>query len=58
VQIVARWRLSVASNAAQDDLHWAMCWVLQRWIAKAIGTASEGGAFVCHHRFVVMHNVN
>jgi hypothetical protein len=31
---------------------------LQRWIAKAIKTASEGGAFVCHRRFFVVHNLS
>jgi hypothetical protein len=28
-----------------------MCSVLQQWIVKAIKTASEGGAFVCHRQF-------
>ncbi len=46
VRIVARWWRPVASNVAHDVFHWVMCWVLQRWIAKAIETASEGGAFV------------
>ena len=58
VQIVARWRLPVASNVAQDVLHWAMCSVLQWWIAKAIKTASDEGAYVCHRRFVVVHNLS
>jgi len=58
VQIVARWRCPVASNVAQDVLHRVMWSVLQWWIAKAIDTASEGGAFVCHHRFVVVHNLS
>ena len=48
VQIVTRWRRPVASNVDQDVLHWEMCLVLQRWIAKAIETASKEGAFVCH----------
>ena len=48
VQIVARWQHPAASNVAQDVLHRAMCLVLQWWIAKAIKTDSEGGAFVCH----------
>ena len=58
VQKVARWRHPVASHVAQDILHRAMCLVLQRWIDKAIKTASKGGAFVCHHRFVVVHNLS
>jgi len=58
LQIVARWWRPVASNVAQDILHRAMCSVLQRWMAKEIETASEGGAFVCHHQFVVLHNFN
>jgi hypothetical protein len=31
---------------------------LQWWIAKGIETASEGGAYACHHRFVVVHNLS
>ncbi len=58
VWIVTLWRHPVASNVAHDVLHWVMCLVLQRWIAKAITTASEGGAFVCHCRFVVVHNLS
>ena len=58
IQIAAQLRRPVASNVAQDVLHWAMYLVLQRWIAKAIKTASEGGAFVCHRRFVVVHNLS
>ena len=58
VRIVARWWLPVASNVAQDVLHWVMCSVLQWWIDKAIKTASEGGAYVCHRRFVVVHNLS
>ena len=58
VRIVDRWRRPVASNVAQDVFHRAMCSVLQRWITKAIEPASEGGAFVCHCRFVVMHNLS
>ena len=58
VRIVARWRHPMASNVAQDVLHWAMCLLLQRWITKAIKTASEGGACVCHCRFVVVHNLS
>ena len=58
VRIITRWRRPVASNAAHDDLHWAMCSVLQWWIAKGIETASEGGAYACHHRFVVVHNLS
>jgi hypothetical protein len=46
------------TNVAHDVLHWAMCSVLQRWIAKAIKTASEGGAFVCPCRFVVANNLS
>jgi len=41
VQIIARWQRPMASNVAQDVLHWAMCLVLQRWIAKAIKTANS-----------------
>ncbi len=48
VRIVVWWRRPVASNVAQNVLHQAMCSILQRWIAKAIETASEGGAFVCN----------
>jgi hypothetical protein len=58
VQMVARWRRPVASNLAQDVIHWAMCLVLQRWMTNAIETASKGGAFVCHHQFVVVHNLS
>ncbi len=58
VQIVTRWQRPVASNVAQDVLHREMRSVLQRWIAKAIETAREGGAFVCHRRFVVVHNLS
>ena len=58
VRIVARWQRPVASNVAQDVLHRAMCSILQRWIAKAIKTAREGGAFVCHRQFVVVHNLS
>ena len=58
VQIVGRWRRPVASYVAQDVLQKARCSVLQRWIAKAIKMASEGGAFVCHCRFVVVHNLS
>ena len=58
MQIVTRWQPSVASNVAQDVLDWAMCSVLQRWIAKAIETSSKGGAFVCHLRFVVVHSLS
>jgi hypothetical protein len=47
----------VASIVDQDVLHQAMCLVLQWWIAKAIETAREGGAFVCHHQFVVMQTL-
>ena len=56
--IVAQWWHPVASNVAQDVIHREMCLVLQRWIAKAIETASEEGAFVCHCRFVVVHNLS
>ena len=48
VQIVDRWRHPVASNVAQDVLHWAMGSVLRQRIVKAIKMASKGGAFVCH----------
>ena len=58
VWIVGRWRRPVASYVAQDVLHQARCSVLQRWIAKAIKMASEGGAFVCHCLFVVVHNLS
>ena len=58
MQIGARWRRPAASNIAQDILHWEMCSVLQRWIPKAIKTANEGGAFACHCRFVVVHNLS
>jgi hypothetical protein len=58
LQIAAWWRRSVASNVAQDTLHRVMCSVLQWLMAKAIETASEGGEFVCHHQFVVLHNFN
>ena len=57
-QILARWWRPVASNVAQDVLHWGMCSVLQMWIAKAIETASEGGAFVFHRQFAVVHNLS
>jgi len=58
VRIVARWQRPVASNVAQDVLHQAMCSIVQWWIAKAIKTAREGGAFVCHRQFVVVHNLS
>ena len=58
VQIFIRWRRRVASNVAQDVLHRSTCSVLQRWIAKTIEMTSEGGAFVCHRRFVVVHNLS
>jgi hypothetical protein len=35
-----------------------MCPVLQMWIAKASETASEGGAFVFHQQFAVVHNIS
>ena len=46
VWIVARWWRPAVSNVDQDILHWAMCLVLQQWIAKAIKTASQGGAYL------------
>jgi hypothetical protein len=58
VRIVTRWWHPVASYVAQDVLHRAMCSILQQWIAKDIKTASKVGAFVCHCRFVVMHNLS
>jgi hypothetical protein len=57
-QILACWRHPVASNVAQDVLHREMCSILQMWIAKAIETASEGGAFVFHRQFAVVHNLS
>ena len=58
VRIVAQWWRPVASNVAQDVLHWAMSSVLQRWIANAIKMASKRSAFVCHRQFVVVHNLS
>jgi hypothetical protein len=58
VRIVTWWRRPVASNVAQDIFHWAMGLLLQRWITKATETTSEGGAFVCHRLFVVVHNLS
>jgi predicted metal-binding protein len=59
VRIVTRCWHPADSNVAQDVIHLEMCSVLQRWIAKAIKTASEGAAFFAfHRRFVVVHNLS
>jgi hypothetical protein len=42
-QVVTRWRHSVASGAALDMLHWAICFVLHRRTAMAIKMANNGG---------------
>jgi hypothetical protein len=42
-QVVARWRHPVASGVALDMLHWAIHFVLHRWIAMAIKMANVGG---------------
>jgi hypothetical protein len=49
-QVVTRWRHLVAFMKALDLLHSAMCVVLHHSTAMAIKMASNGGAFVRHHR--------
>ena len=46
----------MASRVALDLPSWAMHLALYRLIRMAIKMARKGGAFVCHHQFVAMHN--
>ncbi len=55
-QVVAWCQRPVASGVALDMPHWAMPSVLLRRIHKAFETGHNGGAFVCHHQFVIDHN--
>ena len=55
-QILAQWRHMVASRVALDLPYWTMRSASYRLIRMAIEMTSEGGAFVCHRRFYVLHN--
>jgi hypothetical protein len=55
VHTLAQWWHPVASNVAQDVLHWVMHAVSYRQIAMAIKTARERGVFFCYCQFVVVH---
>ena len=55
-QILAQWRHMVASRVALDLPYWAMRLASYRLIRMAIEMTSEGGAFVCHRQFYVLHN--
>jgi len=55
-RIFAQWWHMVASRVALDLPYWAMRLTLYRLIRMAIEMTSEGGAFVCHRRFYVLHN--
>ena len=55
-QILAQWCCLMAYRVALDLPSWAMCSALYRLIRMAIKMACKGVAFVCHHRFHVLHN--
>jgi hypothetical protein len=55
-RILAQWQNMVASRVALDLLYWEMRSASYRLIRMAIEMTSEGGAFVCHCRFYVLHN--